>query len=330
MISLFESNLVGERNHIITELGVLYAKYLPEKLMDHCRNYYSNMNVPKVIRVCENCYLWEEVVFLYSHYNGYDNALLTMIEHSPLCWKHDLYCQTLSKVTNSSLYSESIHFYMNEQPQLLNDMLKVIANKMDLSTAVFELRKVGAIALAVPFLKSVQSANNFDVNEALNEIYVEEEDPESLKNSILEYSSFDQLTLAKKIENHPLLEFRRISALVYRKNKKYVESIEISKKLEFYKDAIDTALESGKEELAEELMRYFAGKGDKECFAACLYTCYEFVKPDVAMELAWRYGMMEFVMPFMIQTVRDLTKRMDHMQMKAEITEEKAKKEKQQ
>jgi clathrin heavy chain len=219
---------------------------------------------------------------------------------------------------------------MNEQPQLLNDMLKVIANKIDLSTAVFELRKAGAIALAVPFLQSVQSANNFDVNEALNEIYVEEENPELLKTSILEYSSFDQLTLAKKIENHPLLEFRRISALVYRKNKKFVESIDISKKLEFYKDAIDTALESGKEELAEELMRFFADKGDKECFAACLYTCYEFIKPDVVLELAWRYNMMEFAMPFMIQTFRDLTKRMDHMQMKAEITEEKAKKEKQQ
>ena len=37
---------------------------------------------------------------------------------------------------------------------------------------------------------------------------------------------------------------------------------------------------------------------------------------------------MEFVMPYMIQTVKDLTKRMDHMQMKADIKEEKDKKEK--
>ena len=118
--------------------------------------------------------------------------------------------------------------------------------------------------------------------------------------------------------------------MVYRKNKKYKDSIEISKNLEFYKDAIDTALESGKEELVDELLRFFAKEGDKESFAACLYTCYEFVKPDVAMELAWRFGMMEFVMPYMIQTVKDLTKRMDHMQMKADIKEEKDKKEKEQ
>ena len=328
LINLFESNLVGERNHIITELGILYAKYQQEKLMDHCRNYYSNMNVHKVIRNCEQNYCWEEVVFLYSHYNGYDQALNTMIEHSPLCWKHDLYCQVLRKVTNSNLYNKSIDFYVKEQPQLLNDMLKVIGSKVDLSTTVAQLKKNSALALAAPFLKSVQSANNYDVNEALNEIFIEEEDPESLQNSILKYSAYDQLTLAKKIENHPILEFKRISALVYRKNKKFAESIEISKKLNFFKDAIDTALESKKDTYVNELLKFFAERKDKESFAACLYTCYEFIKPDVAMELAWRYGMTEMCMPFMIQTMRDLTKKMGDMEIKNDIREQKDKEEK--
>jgi len=328
LINLFESNLVGERNHIITELGILYAKYQQEKLMDHCRNYYSNMNVHKVIRNCEQNYCWEEVVFLYSHYNGYDQALNTMIEHSPLCWKHDLYCQVLRKVTNSNLYNKSIDFYVKEQPQLLNDMLKVIGSKVDLSTTVAQLKKNSALALAAPFLKSVQSANNYDVNEALNEIFIEEEDPESLRTSILKYSAYDQLTLAKKIENHPILEFKRISALVYRKNKKFAESIEISKKLNFFKDAIDTALESKKDTYVNELLKFFAERKDKESFAACLYTCYEFIKPDVAMELAWRYGMTEMCMPFMIQTMRDLTKKMGDMEIKNDIREQKDKEEK--
>ena len=328
LINLFESNLVGERNHVITELGILYAKYQQEKLMDHCRNYYSNMNVHKVIRNCEQNYCWEEVVFLYSHYNGYDQALITMIDHSPLCWKHDLYCQVLRKVTNSNLYNKSIDFYVKEQPQLLNDMLKVISSKVDLSTTVAQLQKNSALALAAPFLKSVQSANNYDVNEALNAIFIEEEDPESLQTSILKYSAYDQLTLAKKIENHPILEFKRISALVYRKNKKFAESIEISKKLNFFKDAIDTALESKKEQYVNELLKFFAERKDKESFAACLYTCYEFIKPDVAMELAWRYGMTEMCMPFMIQTMRDLTRKMNKMEVTNEVREQKDKEEK--
>ena len=251
-----------------------------------------------------------------------------MIDHSPLCWKHDLYCQVLRKVTNSNLYNKSIDFYVKEQPQLLNDMLKVISSKVDLSTTVNQLKKNNVLALAAPFLRSVQSANNYDVNEALNDIFIEEEEPENLKTSILKYSAYDQLSLAKKIENHPLLEFKRISALVYRKNKKFAESIEISKKLNFFKDAIDTALESGKEQYVNDLLKYFAEKKDKESFAACLYTCYEFIKPDVAMELAWRYGMTEMCMPFMIQTMRDLTRKMDTMQIKSDIRDEKDKEEK--
>jgi clathrin heavy chain len=327
LIQLFEINVAGEKNHICTELGILYAKYMQEKLMDHCRNFYEKMNVPKIIRVCEQFYLWNEVIFLHNHYNGYDNALLAMMEHSPICFKHDLFTNTLSKVTNSSLYSEAIRFYIVEQPQLLNDMLKVIAPKLDLSTTVYELKKMDALALALPFLKSVQSTNNYDVNEALNEIYVDDEDPESLKNSILEYASFDQINLAKKIENHALLEFRRISALVYRKNKKYAASIDISRKLEYFKDAIETALESSSDKHCEDLLRFFAEIQEKECFAACLYTCYELIKPDVAMELAWRYNFFEFLMPYMIQTTRDLTMRMDYMQRKAEDSEKQKKKE---
>jgi len=223
-----------------------------------------------------------------------------------------------------------MRFYIDEQPQLLNDMLKVISSKLDLSQTVYELRKSGYLPLALTFLKSVQSQNNYDVNEALNEIFVEDEDHQSLKVSILEYSSFDQLSLAKKIENHPLLEFRRISALVYRKNKKYQQSIEISKKLEYYKDAIETALESTSPEICEELLRFFASEiQDKECFCACLYTGYEFIKPDVAMELAWRYNFFEFLMPYMIQTTKDLTSKIDYMQKKAEDKEKKEEKEKQ-
>lgn len=31
-----------------------------------------------------------------------------------------------------------------------------------------------------------------------------------------------------------------------------------------------------------------------------LYTCYELVKPDVALEVAWRSNLYEYVMPYFI------------------------------
>lgn len=44
-----------------------------------------------------------------------------------------------------------------------------------------------------------------------------------------------------------------------------------------------------------------AKQGKKECFAACLYTCYDLIRADVAMELAWLNGMMDFAFPYVLQ-----------------------------
>lgn len=43
MISLLETGMGLDRAHvgIFTELGVLLAKYRPERLMEHCKQYTS-------------------------------------------------------------------------------------------------------------------------------------------------------------------------------------------------------------------------------------------------------------------------------------------------
>jgi clathrin heavy chain len=56
------------------------------------------------------------------------------------------------------------------------------------------------------------------VNDALNNLLIEEEDYEALKHSIQSYDNFDQIGLAVKLEQHELLEFRRTAALLYKKN----------------------------------------------------------------------------------------------------------------
>lgn len=197
---------------------------------------------------------------------------------------------------------------------LINDLLKLLAMKIDLTKCVQVMKRTGYIALITPFLKSVQNQNISAVNEALNEIYLENEDYESLRNSIKEYDSFESLKLASDLETHDLLECRRIAALLYRKNKKFDRSIEISKKDELYKDAMETVAESRDPKLAEDLMRFIINMEDKELFAAMLYTCYELVKPDVALELAWRGNLYEYVMPYFIQFVKDLSSRIETVQ----------------
>jgi clathrin heavy chain len=324
-IQLLESGLGLERSHmgLFTELGVMYAKYDPDRLMDHIRTYAQKINIPKLIRACQKWHMWPETVFLHAQYEEYDNAVTTMIEHSPSCWRHDLFVQHILKVANQDLFYKAMIFYLEEQPMLLNDLLKLLAMKIDLPKCVSVMRKAGHLALIEPFLKSVQNQNVGAVNEALNEIYVENEDYESLRTSITEYDNFESLNLASQLENHELLEFRRIAAIIYRKNEKWGKSLDISKKDELWKDSIETVSESKDMKLTEELLRFFMETGEKELFASMLYTCYELIKPDVAMEVSWRFGLTEYVMPYFIQFMKDLSSRVEGVQKKTDEIEKK-------
>jgi clathrin heavy chain len=237
MIALLESSLTLERSHIgiFTELGIFYAKYRPEKLMDFIRNYFQKLNVSKLLRVCERYLLWNEAVYLHTNYDEHDNAVKIMMEHSPSAFKHDAFSNIIQKVTNNELLYKAIDFYLDEEPEHLCELLRHITSKVDLSKVVTQIRKAGYLPIIVDWLKSVQNKNNQAVNDALNQLYLEIGDFEALRESIANYESIDAIGLAKQIEGHDSPEFRRISALIYRRNKKFQESINASKTDKQYK-----------------------------------------------------------------------------------------------
>lgn len=170
---------------------------------------------------------------------------------------------------------------------------------LDHARVVHLLRKKDALPLAMEYMKAVQKENLSVVNEALNEIYIAEEDFDALRTSIDDFDNFDQIYLAQKVEKHELLEFRRIAAYIYKRNKRWAQSLQLSKEDRMYKDAIDTCAESGDADLTEELLRFFVSVQDRACFSAALYTCYDLIRPDTAIELAWRNGYTDFAMPYM-------------------------------
>lgn len=135
-----------------------------------------------------------------------------------------------------------------------------------------------------------------------------------MRKSIDSFKNFNMIALAQKISAHELLEFRRISAYVFRCNKKYKQSIELSKKDRMWKDCIDTANESTDGEIIEGLLRFFCETSEKECFCAALYTCFSHISPDVVMELAWVNGYQNFVMPFLIQNLRQTHMRLRELE----------------
>lgn len=69
------------------------------------------------------------------------------------------------------------------------------------------------------------------------------------------------------------------------------------------------AAESQNIDIAEELIDWFLEEKNYECFAACLYTCYDLLRPDVVLELAWRNNITDFAMPYMINTMREFNTR---------------------
>lgn len=79
------------------------------------------------------------------------------------------------------------------------------------------------------------------------------------------------------------------------------------------RDAMEYAAESRQHEVAEELLEWFLERGSKDCFAACLFHCYDLLHPDVILELAWRHQIMHFAMPYLIQVSREyITKVINH------------------
>ena len=86
-----------------------------------------------------------------------------------------------------------------------------------------------------PYLRSVQSHNNKAINEALNDLLIDEEDYNGLRASIDAFDNFDNISLAQRLEKHELIEFRRIAAYLYKGNNRWQQSVELCKRDKLYK-----------------------------------------------------------------------------------------------
>ncbi|VEU20797.1 DEKNAAC101690 [Brettanomyces naardenensis] len=307
LISLFENGLALERAHMgmFTQLAILYTKYQPEKTMEHLKLFWSRINMPKVIQACEDAHLWPELVFLHKHYDEWDSAALTMMDHSEVAFDHASFKEIIVKVSNLELYYKAINFYTNFHPSLLNDLLAVLVPRLDLPRVVRIFQKSDNLPLVKPFLISVLEKNNSVVNQAYHDLLIEEEDYKSLRSVIEAHDKFDQIGLAERLEKHELVFFRQIAAIIYRKNKKWNKAISLSKTDKLWSDAIETAALSEQPKVATELLDYFVETGNRECMIATLYSCYSLVDYDKVLELSWLHKLGDFVRPYEISVAKE-------------------------
>ena len=182
---------------------------------------------------------------------------------------------------------------------------------MDHSRVVDIMRRAGQLPLVKEYLLSVQKNDLQAVNEAVNELLIAEGDADGLRDSITSYTTFDQLALAGRLEKHEGTEFRRLAALIYKRNLKWQRAVALAKTDGLYDDAVGTAAQSGERAIAEDLLRYFVEEGATDYFSSCLETCKDLIRPDVAMEVAWRNKLTDAAMPYLIGVLRDYSTKVD-------------------
>lgn len=179
--------------------------------------------------------MWAELVFLYDKYEEYDNAVLTIMAHPTVAWKESLFKDVITKVANVELYYRSMQFYLDHKPLLINDLLMVLTPRLDHTRTVTFFRKNNHLHFVKPYLRTVQQNNNKAINEAVNQVHIEEEDFESLRKSIESFDNFDTIQLAQQLEKHELIEFRRIAAFLYKSNNRWNQSVALCKKDKLFK-----------------------------------------------------------------------------------------------
>lgn len=94
------------------------------------------------MRAAEHAHLWAELVFLYDKYEEYDNAVTAMMAHPTEAWRESHFKDIITKVANIELYYKAIQFYLDFKPMLLNDLLLVLAPRMDHTRSVAFFTKV--------------------------------------------------------------------------------------------------------------------------------------------------------------------------------------------
>ena len=158
-----------------------------------------------MLRAAEQAHLWSELVFLYDKYEEYDNAVVAMMAHPTEAWREGHFKDIVTKVANIELYYKAVQFYLDYKPMLLNDLLLVLAPRLDHTRTVATFTKNNHLQLVKPYLRSVQNLNNKAVNEALNGLLISEEDYQGLKTSIDAFDNFDNIQLAQTLEKHQLI-----------------------------------------------------------------------------------------------------------------------------
>jgi clathrin heavy chain len=128
-----------------------------------------------------------------------------MMAHDAVAWDHIRFKDIAVKCSTVDIFYKAVQHYFDMHPALVTDLLKVLEGRVDHNRVVALVRRGGYLGASKDYLIAVQKNNLVSVNEAVNEVLIEEDDFEGLEASVESYDNFDQLKLAEDLEVRPLL-----------------------------------------------------------------------------------------------------------------------------
>ncbi|KAK1935936.1 clathrin heavy chain [Babesia divergens] len=297
---------------VSTELAIAIAKYRPAELMGHFKDRFkghdisTKLNLSRVARECSNLWLWKEAVYLYS-LDSPDKALMVMVSHYGLAWDEELFFATARTVVNPEALYKAIHFCIQCKPLLLPRLLGCAKGRVDAARVVKILKNADCLGFAREFLEEVADKTTTVVNDALFEIYIEEEEYELLERSLGKLTGFDQAALCALLEGHRLQEMRIIAATLYTRARQFAKAAQIHRRNGDYMEAMEAVNLSRSEPMALDMLREFAERKLREEFLACLVVNFTLLDPADVMEMAWLHRLeLDMLMPFIIQTFQNM------------------------
>ena len=289
------------------------------------KQYISKIQCQKVIPTVNMNQQWKELVFLYVQEDQV-KAIETMITYPEQCFDHQLMKDLLTKVPRIDMIYKAESYYLNEQPEKVNEMLIAVAHRCDHSVVISLARKEKDLNAIREYLLYCLDLNNDAVNEACIDMFIDDGDHKSLKSLIEKNSNFNKTALAARLKVHEEAEFRKIAAHLYSSCDDYKSAIELCMNEGFDDDAMVICKKSKDEEKVSELLNYFIENDKKEAFGQCLIVCFEFVAAEVALELGYTNKLMDQTVPFLCKKMKEQNDRIKKLEQ-AEKDRKEAKKE---
>jgi clathrin heavy chain len=101
---------------------------------------------------------------------------------NPSAWQDLKFKELIGKVKLLDLVYDAIRFYLQYFPAKTNELLISISTRLEPARVVQAVSKLGQISIIKKYLELVQEKDIREVNNALHELYIDEEDFDSLRS----------------------------------------------------------------------------------------------------------------------------------------------------